>query len=86
MTVPGNLLSLALLYIVALFAVAWWSDRRSTSEPLERRARGRTLIYPLALGVYCSSWTLYGAVGSATEIPWSHAPIYLGPSLLFLLA
>jgi Na+/proline symporter/CheY-like chemotaxis protein len=35
--------------------------------------------------VYCSSWTFYGAVGSATASAWSHAPIYLGPILMFLL-
>jgi len=40
----------------------------------------------LSLAVYCSSWTFYGAVGSATESPWSHAPIYLGPIFLYVFA
>ncbi|MEE4277388.1 MAG: PAS-domain containing protein [Halieaceae bacterium] len=85
MTTPSNLLGLAALYICALFAIAWAVDRRG-----ERRGGAippslRATVYVLSLGVYCSSWTFYGAVGSAAASPWSHAPIYLGPILLFLL-
>ncbi|WP_235898627.1 hybrid sensor histidine kinase/response regulator [Parahaliea maris] len=50
-----------------------------------RSPRWRGLVYALSLGVYCSSWTFYGAVGSAAGEPWSHVPIYLGPILVFLL-
>ncbi|MEQ8262936.1 PAS-domain containing protein [Pseudohaliea sp.] len=85
MTAPSNLLTLALLYIVLLFAVAWWSDRLGARSPAASSPRLRALVYALTLGVFCSSWTFYGAVGSAAETPWSHAPIYLGPMLLFLL-
>ncbi len=84
MTAPSNLLSLALLYIVLLFAVAWWSDRVGVRSPAASSPRLRALVYALTLGVFCSSWTFYGAVGSAADTPWSHAPIYLGPMLLFL--
>ena len=83
MSSPSYLLGLALLYVGALFAVAWFTDRRS--DRLARRSpRWRAAVYALSLGVYCSSWTFYGAVGSATDSPWSHAPIYLGPILVFL--
>lgn len=99
MVSPSNLLSLALLYICILFGVAWYADRVSTqasSGPEDSKerfklfgrhvgaARVRGIIYALSLAVYCSSWTFYGAVGSATASAWSHAPIYLGPILLFL--
>ena len=89
MVSPSNLLSLALLYICILFAVAWYADRNVGREAAGDRATRRApvwrgLIYALSLAVYCSSWTFYGAVGSATESAWSHAPIYLGPILLFL--
>ncbi len=40
-------------------------------------------IYSLALGVYCTSWTFYGAVGRAVESGWDFLPIYLGPMLVF---
>jgi Na+/proline symporter/signal transduction histidine kinase/CheY-like chemotaxis protein len=88
---PSNLLSLALLYICLLFAVAWYADRSAGRSgptgariPTSARPRIRGYIYALSLAVYCSSWTFYGAVGSATASAWSHAPIYLGPILLFL--
>jgi len=94
MVSPSNLLSLALLYICILFAVAWYADRYSGRAGQQGDDSGRILglpapklrgsIYALSLAVYCSSWTFYGAVGSATESGWSHAPIYLGPILLFL--
>lgn len=86
MVSASNLLSLALLYICALFAVAWYADRRTGLQPLESRTGSwrRGVIYALSLAVYCSSWTFYGAVGSATESAWGHTPIYLGPILMFL--
>jgi Na+/proline symporter/signal transduction histidine kinase/CheY-like chemotaxis protein len=89
MVSASNLLSLALLYICILFAVAWYADRSAGRVPGGGRLPvgsplWRGTIYALSLAVYCSSWTFYGAVGSATESAWSHAPIYLGPILLFL--
>ena len=47
-------------------------------------ARLRPYIYSLALGVYCTSWTFFGAVGSAVRDGWGYLPIYLGPALVFL--
>ena len=40
--------------------------------------------YTLALGVYCSSWTFYGAVGSIVRDGWLYLPIYLAPICLLL--
>ncbi len=82
---PSNLLSLALLYICLLFAVAWFTDHNSDAGTARRGASWRAWIYALSITVYCSSWTFYGAVGSATATPWSHAPIYIGPILAFTL-
>ena len=85
MNSPSSLLSLALLYVWVLFALAWFVDRR-VDGPSTRVAPGwRSLIYAGSIAVYCSSWTFYGAVGSATASPWSHAPIYLGPIAVFFL-
>ncbi|GAB5414888.1 MAG: PAS domain-containing hybrid sensor histidine kinase/response regulator [Congregibacter sp.] len=85
MNSPSYLLSLAVAYVGALFFLAWFVDRRSDAGKTWHSPRLRSAVYALSLGVYCSSWTFYGAVGSATASPWSHAPIYLGPILLFLL-
>ncbi|MBL8298272.1 MAG: hybrid sensor histidine kinase/response regulator [Rhodanobacteraceae bacterium] len=75
------LLLVSLAYLAALFLVAYWGDTR----PLHPgRSRLRPWIYSLALAVYCSSWTFYGAVGSAANSILSYLPIYLGPFLLFV--
>ncbi len=72
---------LALLYIGGLFLIANWAERHA-SDQLLRKYGG--LIYSLALAVYCTSWTYYGAVGSAISSGWDYIPIYLGPLLVFL--
>src|SRR5580698_1975693 len=74
---------LALAYLGCLFAIAFYGDRRRI-YPSQRRLR--PFIYALALGVYCTSWTFFGAVGSAVRDGWGYLPIYLGPSLVFLFA
>jgi len=56
---------LALALIAALFALATYVERRT--ERLRGSPRLRHATYTLALGVYCSSWTFYGAVGSAAR-------------------
>lgn len=71
----------ALFYALALFAFASWADR-SGGKPLFRRLRPSA--YALAIAVYCTSWTYYGAVGSAVADGWSYLPIYLGPILVYL--
>lgn len=76
-----QLLLVALLYVGLLFVVAYLGDRR----PLyPRQPRLRPIIYSLALAVYCSSWTFYGAVGTAARGGLAYLPIYLGPILLFV--
>ena len=79
--IPGWLLLLVSLgYVAGLFALAYYGDRR----PLyPNRIWLRPLVYSLALAVYCSSWTFYGAVGTAAGSSLSYLPIYLGPMLLF---
>ncbi|MBX3725251.1 MAG: hybrid sensor histidine kinase/response regulator [Xanthomonadales bacterium] len=79
----GNwvLLLVSVAYVGLLFAVAYFGDRR----PLyPNRVWLRPIVYSLALAVYCSSWTFYGAVGSAISSGWGYFAIYLGPILLFL--
>ena len=74
---------LALAYLGCLFGIAFYGERRRI-YPTHRRLR--PFIYALALGVYCTSWTFFGAVGSAVREGWGYLPIYLGPSLVFLFA
>ncbi|MBL8520217.1 MAG: histidine kinase, partial [Betaproteobacteria bacterium] len=70
-------------YIGLLFAVAWYADRRAD--------QGRSLIaspyvYALSLGVYATAWTFYGSVGRAAQDGVGFLPIYLGPTLMMVLA
>lgn len=74
----------AFTLIVLLFGVAAVVEARDLSWL--RAVRSRRGAYTLALGVYCSSWTYYGAVGSVVRDGWSYLPIYLGPVALLLLA
>jgi PAS domain S-box-containing protein len=74
---------LALTYLGCLFGIAFYGERQRT-YPNQRRLR--PYIYSLALGVYCTSWTFFGAVGSAVRDGWGYLPIYVGPALVFLFA
>ncbi|WP_136253632.1 hybrid sensor histidine kinase/response regulator [Onishia niordana] len=76
------LVAISLLYIVVLFAIAWRGDRRAKQHGPSQR---RPVIYSLALAIYCTSWTFYGAVGEAATSGWSFASIFVGPILTFLL-
>ena len=69
-------------YLALLFWIARIGDRRRFS--MSGWAR-HPLVYTLALGVYCTSWTFYGLVGTAASKGWYYLPILLGPVLLFTL-
>ena len=72
-----------LAYVAGLFLLAYLVDRA--------RERGwspvdHPLVYGLSLAVYCTEWTFYGSVGRAASQGLGFLPIYLGPTLIFLLA
>ncbi len=69
------------VYVGLMYWVADWGDRHN----LRRSQWGRGLIYAFSLAVYCTSWTFFGAVGTAATRGWDFLPIYLGPVLLFTL-
>ena len=79
MTTQSFLLLLALSYMVLLVSIAWWAERRTGWF-----ARRHHYIYSFTLAVYCSSWTYFGSVGTATRDAWGYIPIYLAPALLFI--
>lgn len=67
------------LYILVLFICAFFGEKHAS----RLSTRGRMLLFSLTLGVYCSSWTFYGATGAAVREGIIFLPIYLGP-LLFV--
>ncbi|QJR14365.1 sodium:solute symporter family transporter [Usitatibacter palustris] len=80
---PANLvLIISLVYVALLFFVAHVGDRRARSGNLGWLQS--PIVYTLSISVYCSSWTYYGAVGSAARSGLEFATIYLGPTLVFI--
>jgi Na+/proline symporter/signal transduction histidine kinase len=75
-------LTTALLYVGVLFVLAFYSDRRARQG--KDSFLSSPLVYTLSLSVYCTSWTFYGAVGSAARNGLEFAAIYLGPTLVFV--
>lgn len=77
-----SIVTVAFGYLCLLFAIAYYADKRADA--------GRSIIrspwiYTLSIAVYCTSWTYYGSVGRAASGGISFLPIYLGPTLVFLL-
>ncbi|MCU0928438.1 MAG: sensor histidine kinase [Burkholderiaceae bacterium] len=70
-------------YLLLLFAVAWWADRRAADG---RSVIGNAWVYALSLAVYCTAWTYFGSVGRAASAGVWFLPIYLGPTLAMVLA
>ena len=78
----NGLVTICILYVAVLFAVAFWADKRAE--------RGRVgwisspLIYTLSLSIYCTAWTFYGAVGNAARSGLEFVTIYLGPTVVMI--
>lgn len=78
----GLVVGVSFAYLGLLFAIAYYGERRA--------AQGRSLvnnpyIYTLSIAVYCTSWTFYGSVGRAAKTGLDFLPIYLGPTLVFVV-
>src|SRR5512138_3463680 len=70
-------------YLAVLFAIAAFADRRAAAG---RSVIGHAWVYALSLAVYCSAWTYFGSVGRAATGGIWFLPIYLGPTLVMLVA
>ncbi len=73
---------ISLLYLALLFAIASWGDRRADSG---RSIIATPYVYALSIAVYCTSWTFFGSVGRAVSSGVGFLPVYLGPTLTFVL-
>ena len=74
--------ALALVYLFVLFYIASWGDKNS---PTARWLTSHPAVYSLALAIYCTAWTYFGAVGQASRDTWIYLPIMLGPILVYTL-
>ena len=80
---PALVIGVAALYLAALFAIAAFADRRAREG---RSLIGNAWVYGLSLAVYCTAWTYFGSVGRAATTGVWFLPIYLGPTLVMLVA
>lgn len=83
MKLPTDLVILVCLgYVALLFAVAFAGDRRARMRP--GGWLSSPLVYTLSISIYCTSWTFFGAVGSAARNGLEFVTIYLGPTIVFV--
>jgi sigma-B regulation protein RsbU (phosphoserine phosphatase) len=82
MLTAWGILSVALVYVLGLFAIAYYGDRKARAG---RSIIDSPVIYSLSLAVYCTSWTFYGSVGRAVASGVGFLPVYLGPTLMAML-
>ncbi|MHC4295438.1 MAG: sodium:solute symporter family protein, partial [Planctomycetota bacterium] len=73
----------AFSYLGVLFAIAYYGDKRADEK---RSLISNPYIFTLSIAVYCTSWTFYGSVGRAASSGAGFLPIYIGPTLTFVLA
>ncbi|BFT30782.1 PAS domain-containing hybrid sensor histidine kinase/response regulator [Alteromonas sp. D210916BOD_24] len=67
-------------YLLALFAVAFWGDKRL------RDNQQHPVLYSLGLGVHCTSWAFFGTTSQAVQYGWAIMPTYLGIILTMAFA
>jgi Na+/proline symporter/signal transduction histidine kinase len=75
-------LALAIVYLFVLFGVARWGD---TNSQTARWLTSHPVVYSLALGIYCTAWTFFGAVGQSSQQQWMFLPILLGPIIVYVV-
>jgi Na+/proline symporter/signal transduction histidine kinase len=73
----------AFAYVLLLFAVASYGDRKSRVTGVPKI--GRPVVYALSLAIYCTSWTYFGGVGLASRRGIEFLGIYIGPILMLTL-
>ena len=79
---PWFLLTVILGYLLLLFSVAYFAERK---ELQGKSLVSNPYIYSLSLAVYCTSWTFYGSVGKAANSGLSFLTTYIGPTLMAAL-
>ena len=78
----GLVVGVSFAYLGLLFAIAYYGDKRAEQG---RSLVNNPYIYTLSIAVYCTSWTFYGSVGRAAKAGLDFLPIYLGPTLVYVL-
>lgn len=72
-----GLLFIILFYLLLLFAIAYWAERKNNSN-----WTNNAYIYTLSIAVYCTAWTYYGSIGVAAKSGLNYLAIYIGPVII----
>jgi signal transduction histidine kinase/Na+/proline symporter len=64
-------------YLLVLFALATWAERRVGRA---RRYGRNPLVYALSLATFCTTWTYYGSAGFATSTGVLFLAFCMGPT------
>ncbi len=78
----GVVVGVSFAYLALLFAIAYYGEKRAGQG---RSLTNNPYIFTLSIAVYCTSWTFYGSVGRAAKTGLDYLPIYLGPTLVFIV-
>ncbi len=65
-----------LIYLLFFLIIAYWADKKLSQNHI---LINNPLTYTLIFAVYCTSWTFYGSIGSATTNGLLFLGVYLGP-------
>lgn len=79
---PWITLIVAIFYVLLLFVVASYGDRKLAGH---ENQRSRPNIYAFSLAIYCTTWTFFGSVGLAATSGINFLAIYVGPILVVTL-
>ncbi len=79
---PWITLIVAIIYVLLLFVVASFGDRKTLAS---ENQRSKPNIYAFSLAIYCTTWTFFGSVGLAATSGVDFLAIYLGPILVVTL-
>ena len=74
---------LSIAYLGILFFLASWAEKKKNHK---KSLINNPFIYALSLAIYCSAWTFYGSVGQVSTNGISFLTVYLGPTLVMILA
>lgn len=74
-----------IVFVGSLYAVARFAEQNANANQKKDASAGerkwQSLVYSLSLGVYCTTWSFFGAFGAAVDTGASFLAIYLGPAL-----
>ena len=79
---PWITLIVAIFYVLLLFIVASYGDRKILGH---ENNRSKPNIYAFSLAIYCTTWTFFGSVGLAATSGINFLAIYVGPILVITL-